>query len=114
MAAFASTPQQSTRQLNEGASVKAPRFHYVRAESVDEAIRLLAQHGDDARILAGGQSLMPTLNMRLSQPKVLIDINRIDALKGIALRDGNVRNGAPTRHAEAMGSPGLSPHLPLI
>jgi len=114
MAAFASTPQQSTRQLNEGASVKAPRFHYVRAESVDEAIRLLAQHGDDARILAGGQSLMPTLNMRLSQPKVLIDINRIDALKGIALRDGNVRIGALTRHAEVMGSAVIAQHLPLI
>jgi len=114
MAAFASTPQQSTRQLNEGASVKAPRFHYVRAESVDEAIRLLAQHGDDARILAGGQSLMPTLNMRLSQPKVLIDITRIDALKGIALRDGNVRIGALTRHAEVMGSAVIAQHLPLI
>src|SRR5262245_2126423 len=114
MAAFASTPQQSTRQLNEGASVKAPRFHDVRAESVDEAIRLLAQHGDEARILAGGQSLMPTLNMRLSQPKVLIDINRIDALKGIALRDGNVRIGALARHAEVLGSAVIAQHLPLI
>ena len=57
--------------------MKAPRFGYARPPTLDEALRLLAQHGDDARVLAGGQSLMPTLNMRLSQPKLLIDINRI-------------------------------------
>ncbi len=50
-------------------------------KALDEALRLLAQHGDDARVLAGGQSLMPTLNMRLSQPKLLIDINRIAELE---------------------------------
>jgi CO/xanthine dehydrogenase FAD-binding subunit len=61
--------------------VKAPRFSYLRAESVEHALRLLAEHGEEARILAGGQSLMPTLNMRLSQPRLLIDINRLDALR---------------------------------
>src|SRR6266508_1970984 len=70
--------------------------------------------GDDARILAGGQSLMPTLNMRLSKPKVLIDINRIDLLKGISLGDGTVRIGALTRHVEVMNSPIVAQHLPLI
>jgi carbon-monoxide dehydrogenase medium subunit len=75
---------------------------------------LLAEHGDDARILAGGQSLMPVLNMRLSQPKLLIDINRIDALKGISVRDGGVRIGALARHVEVMNSPIVARHLPLI
>jgi len=94
--------------------VKAPRFSYVRAESREQAIALLGQHGDDARILAGGQSLMPTLNMRLSQPKLLIDINRIEELKGIAYRDGVVRIGALARHVEVMNSPVIAKHLPLV
>jgi len=94
--------------------VKAPRFSYVRADSVDHALRLLGEHGEEARILAGGQSLMPTLNMRLSQPGILIDINRLDALKGIALRDGVVRIGALTRHVEVMNSPVVAQNLPLI
>ena len=59
--------------------MKAPRFSYVRVDSVEQALRLLDAHGEDARILAGGQSLMPTLNMRLSEPRLLIDINRLDA-----------------------------------
>ena len=94
--------------------MKAPRFSYVRAESVEQVLELLEEHGDEARILAGGQSLMPTLNMRLSQPKLLIDINRIEALKGISLQGGLVRIGAMTRHAEVAGSPVVTEHLPLI
>jgi carbon-monoxide dehydrogenase medium subunit len=94
--------------------VKAPRFSYVRPESLEEAIRLLAEFGDDARILAGGQSLMPTLNMRLSQPQLLIDINQIDVLKGISVGDGIIRIGALTRHVEVMNSPIVAQHLPLI
>jgi carbon-monoxide dehydrogenase medium subunit len=94
--------------------VKAPRFSYVRADSIDEVLRLLAEHGDEARILAGGQSLMPTLNMRLSQPGLLIDINRIEALAGIALEGGQVRIGALTRHADVARSPVVARHLPLI
>jgi carbon-monoxide dehydrogenase medium subunit len=94
--------------------VKAPRFSYVRPESLDHVLRLLAEHGEDARILAGGQSLMPVLNMRLAQHKLLIDINRIDALKGISFRDGNVRIGALARHVEVMHSPIVARHLPLI
>jgi carbon-monoxide dehydrogenase medium subunit len=77
-------------------------------------LRLLEQHGDDARVLAGGQSLMPTLNMRLSQPKLLIDINRIATLRGISARDGKVRIGALARHVEVMTSPVIARHLPLI
>lgn len=94
--------------------MKPARFHYVRPESLEAALRLLAEHGEDARILAGGQSLMPTLAMRLSQPKVLIDINRIDALKGVALRDGAVRIGALARHVEVLHSPIVAESLPLI
>lgn len=94
--------------------MKAPRFAYIRAESLDQVLSLLAEHGDDARILAGGQSLMPTLNMRLSQPTVLIDINKLDALAGISLDGDEVRIGALTRHAETLRSPIVAEHLPLV
>jgi carbon-monoxide dehydrogenase medium subunit len=97
-----------------GNGVKAPKFSYVRAESVEQVLRLLEEHGDEARILAGGQSLMPTLNMRLSQPRLLIDINRLEVLKGIALQGERVRIGALTRHAEVADSAIVAKHLPLI
>ncbi len=94
--------------------MKAPKFSYVRAESVQHALTLLAEHGEDARVLAGGQSLMPTLNMRLSTPSLLVDINRLDDLKGIS-RDGEaVRIGALARHAEVLSSEIIAQHLPLI
>lgn len=94
--------------------MKAPKFSYVRADSPSHAVRLLAEHGEEARILAGGQSLMPTLNMRLSQPRLLIDINRLDALAGISLQGDRVRIGALTRHVEVANSPIVAEHLPLI
>ena len=94
--------------------MKAPRFSYVRPRSLDQVLELLAEHGDEARILAGGQSLMPVLNMRLSQPKLLIDINRIEALEGISSRDGCVRIGALVRHVEVMNSPVVTQSLPLV
>jgi carbon-monoxide dehydrogenase medium subunit len=94
--------------------VKPRKFSYVRAGSVAEALELLDRHGEDARVLAGGQSLMPALNMRLSEPKLLIDINRIDALKGISARDCAVRIGALSRHAEVLRSPIVAGHLPLL
>jgi carbon-monoxide dehydrogenase medium subunit len=94
--------------------VKAPRFSYVRAESIEHVLELLEAHGEDARILAGGQSLMPTLNMRLSQPKLLIDINRLGGLGGISFEDGVVRIGALARHVEVAKSPIVAEHLPLI
>lgn len=94
--------------------MKAPKFSYVRAESVDHALELLNTHGEDGRILAGGQSLMPTLNMRLSQPEILIDINRIEALKGISLDGEMVVIGALTRHVDVLNSQIVKDHLPLI
>jgi aerobic carbon-monoxide dehydrogenase medium subunit len=94
--------------------VKAPKFSYIRAESVDHALELLDKHGDEGRILAGGQSLMPTLNMRLSQPDILIDINGLDDMKGISLDGDTVCIGALTRHVEVLNSDIVAEHLPLI
>jgi aerobic carbon-monoxide dehydrogenase medium subunit len=94
--------------------VKAPKFSYVRADSVEQVLALLAEHGEDARILAGGQSLMPALNMRLSHPRLLIDINRLQVLAGVELRGEHVRIGALSRHADVARSATVARHLPLI
>jgi carbon-monoxide dehydrogenase medium subunit len=92
--------------------VKPAPFAYAKAGSVDHAIELLAR--DDAKLLAGGQSLMATLNMRLSAPKLLIDLNGLSALSGIAVQDGKIEIGAMTRHVEAERSAEIAKHAPLI
>ncbi|MEO7019252.1 MAG: xanthine dehydrogenase family protein subunit M [Ktedonobacteraceae bacterium] len=79
-------------------------FDYVTAQSVSEAIALLAQHGDDAKILAGGHSLIPLLRFRLASPTVLIDINNIDNLEYIRETDGTLHIGALTRESELISS----------
>ncbi|NWG24689.1 MAG: xanthine dehydrogenase family protein subunit M [Pseudorhodoplanes sp.] len=94
--------------------MKPAPFAYARARSVDDAVRLLQEHGDGAKILAGGQSLIATLNMRLSAPQILIDINKIEGLGGIALKDGFIVIGALTRHAEAERSNLVAKHAPLL
>ena len=94
--------------------MKAPPFKYARARSVGEALDLLDEFKDDALLLAGGQSLMPVLNMRLASPSLLIDINPISDLSGIALADGVLRIGAMTRHRDVSDSPLVRKHLPLI
>ncbi|CAN5579001.1 xanthine dehydrogenase family protein subunit M [soil metagenome] len=96
--------------------MKAPAFQYCRPDSTQAACALLAAHAGDARILAGGQSMMAALNLRLSSPSLLIDINRIDSLGGIELSaDGcSVRIGALARHAEVAASPIVARHLPLV
>ncbi|HLU19057.1 MAG TPA: xanthine dehydrogenase family protein subunit M [Pusillimonas sp.] len=94
--------------------MKAPSFDYVRPHSVDEVLSLLNQHGDDARILAGGQTLMATLNMRLSEPGVLIDINEIETLRGIELRADCLWIGAMARHSQVEDSPLVAQHAPLL
>ena len=71
--------------------MKAPAFDYLPAQTVDEAVAALRAHGGDAKLLAGGQSLMPMLNFRLLAPSVLIDINNIAALDKIELREGELR-----------------------
>jgi carbon-monoxide dehydrogenase medium subunit len=94
--------------------VKAPLFAYVRARSLAEVFDLLARHGDGAKLLAGGQSLIATLNMRLSAPQLLIDISRLTELSGIQVRNGIVRIGALTTHAEIERSAEIRKHLPLL
>lgn len=94
--------------------VKPAPFAYAKARSVEDALALLARHGDGAKLLAGGQSLIATLNMRLSAPKLLIDLNGIPGLSGISLKDGDVRIGGMTRHAEIGRSEIIAEHAPLI
>jgi carbon-monoxide dehydrogenase medium subunit len=94
--------------------MKAPRFAYARPASVAEALAVLAEHKDDARVLAGGQSLVPMLNFRVAAPKVLVDINRIAALSGIKIAKNHVRIGALTRQVELERSADIARHLPLI
>lgn len=95
--------------------MKPPPFEYHAPRTLDEAAGLLAQYGYDAKILAGGQSLIPTMNFRLSQPAVLIDINRVAELSFIQpTRDGGVRIGALARHAEVEHSPLVAAAQPLI
>lgn len=93
--------------------MKPAPFAYQKARSLDDAIALLAAN-KDARLLAGGQSLIATLNMRLSAPAMLIDINGIGGLDGIALKGGTVEIGALARHAEAERSDVIAKHAPLI
>ena len=94
--------------------MKAAAFNYMQPNTVDEVLGCLEQLGSDATILAGGQSLMASLNMRLSNPAVLIDINAIDELNGISVVEGWLRIGAMTRLAELEYSPLVSQHAPLI
>jgi aerobic carbon-monoxide dehydrogenase medium subunit len=92
--------------------VKPSPFAYAKARSVAHAIELLAE--DEARLLAGGQSLIATLNMRLSAPRLLVDLNGIGGLDGIALKDGMVEIGALVRHAQAERSVEIAQHATLI
>jgi len=94
--------------------MKAPRFAYERPASLAEALALLAEHKGEARVLAGGQSLVPMMNFRVAAPKVLVDINRIAALSGIKVTKNHVRIGALTRQAELERSADIARHLPLI
>ncbi len=93
--------------------MKPAPFAYRKVRALDEAIALLGEN-PDARLLAGGQSLMATLNMRLSAPTLLIDINGIPGLDGIAHKDGAVEIGALTRHAAAERSGTIGKYAPLI
>jgi len=94
--------------------MKAPSFDYVRAASPAQVFELLREHGDAARVLAGGQTLIATLNMRLSEPALLIDIGGLDALRGIALEGNTLRIGALTTHAAIEASPLVARHAPLL
>lgn len=90
------------------------RFEYHRPDTLDEALGLLAELGDDAKVLAGGQSLIPLLKLRLAAPAHLIDVNRIDGLAGITEADGQVRIGALTRHHDLETSDVLRRAAPTV
>jgi aerobic carbon-monoxide dehydrogenase medium subunit len=94
--------------------MKSPDFDYTRVQTLDDALDLLVQHGDDARILAGGQTLLATLNMRLSEPRLLIDIQDLADLRGIRLESGRVVIGALTTHTEIESSALIAEHAPLL
>jgi 2-furoyl-CoA dehydrogenase FAD binding subunit len=94
--------------------MKPASFDYVRADSAELACELLKKHGDDARILAGGQSLMAVLNMRLAQPELLVDISRSVALSTMVVRDGCLEVGAAVTQAALEWRPNLARELPLL
>jgi 2-furoyl-CoA dehydrogenase FAD binding subunit len=93
--------------------MKPAAFDYVRAEHLDEALQVLDQEGSDARIIAGGQSLMPMLNMRLAKPRTLIDIMRLTELARIERESGTVAVGAGVRQATLLAWPELGQSLRL-
>ena len=92
--------------------MKAADFAYAKPASVEDALDLLARRG--ARALAGGQSLIPSLNMRLSSPELLVDITGLKALAGISVQGGAVRIGALATHAQIGRSPEVRKHVPLL
>jgi carbon-monoxide dehydrogenase medium subunit len=98
----------------KGGNVKAAEVAYARPATLEEAIGLLARHGEDARPLAGGQSLITSLNMRLSAPALLVDLNRIPGLSGVAETGEAIRIGAMTRHREVGEAELVRTHLPLL
>jgi 2-furoyl-CoA dehydrogenase FAD binding subunit len=94
--------------------VKPARFDYVRADTLAEAHAVLAAEGGNARVIAGGQTLVPMLSMRLARPKVIIDIMRIAPLAKIAEEKNAIRVGAAVRQAELLEWPALAEHQPLM
>ena len=94
--------------------MKPVQFAYHRPASLDETLALLERYGPDGRILAGGQSLVPALNMRLATPEALIDINRLPGLDGISLEREGLVIGALARHEAVEASPLVARHAPLI
>ena len=94
--------------------MKAAAFAYARATSVVHALDLLATYGDKAKVLSGGQSLMPAMNLRLISPEFLVDIGELAELRGIAVRDGVLTIGALTRHVDLLNSPEVAAHVPLL
>src|SRR5579872_614906 len=94
--------------------MKPAAFDYVRAESLDEALEVLRNEGSDARIIAGGQSLMPMLNMRLARPRVLVDIMHLEELRQIEAKRHGIAVGAAVRQAELLEWSALERQLKLV
>lgn len=94
--------------------MKASAFAYTRATSVANALELLAAHGERAKILSGGQSLMPAMNLRLISPELIVDIGALTELRGIAVKQGVLVIGALARHVDLLKSPEVATHAPLL
>ena len=94
--------------------MKPPRFDYFAPSSLDEALALRAEHAADNAVLAGGQSLMPLLNLRLAYPSVVIDLGRVEELAGIRSMNGSLAIGAMTRQRQTEQSALVQEHCPLL
>jgi carbon-monoxide dehydrogenase medium subunit len=94
--------------------MKPAKFRYARPLSIEEAYELLERYGEDAQVLAGGQSLLAGLSMRLATPEVLVDIGSLNSLSGIALQSEEVVIGTLTRHTAVLNSPVIHQYLPLF
>jgi carbon-monoxide dehydrogenase medium subunit len=94
--------------------MKASAFSYARATSVSDALELLQAHGDRAKVLSGGQSLMPAMNLRLISPELIVDIGDLTELGGIVVTGEVVRIGALTRHVDLARSEEIARHAPLL
>ena len=94
--------------------MKASAFAYARATSVANALELLTAHGEKARVLSGGQSLLPAMNLRLISPELIIDIGELAELRGVAVKEGVLTIGALTRHVDLLKSPEIAAHAPLL
>ena len=94
--------------------MKPAKFDYFAPATLDEALELLAQHGADAKVLAGGQSLMPMMNLRLVRPAVVVDINRIQGLSGISAADGTITIGALARQRQLQESDVIRAAFPMM
>ena len=94
--------------------MKASAFAYARATSVENALELLSAHGERAKVLSGGQSLMPAMNLRLISPELIVDIGGLAELRGIVVKEGVLTIGALTRHVDLLKSPEVATHAPLL
>ena len=94
--------------------MKAAAFAYARATSVSNALELLASHGEGAKLLSGGQSLMPAMNLRLISPELIVDIGELAELRGIAVNGDLLTIGALTRHVDVLKSPEIAARAPLL
>jgi carbon-monoxide dehydrogenase medium subunit len=94
--------------------MKASAFSYARATSIGNALDLLVAHGDGAKLLSGGQSLMPAMNLRLISPDLIVDIGALTELRGIAVKGDVLSIGALTRHVDLARSPEIATHAPLL
>lgn len=103
-----------SKAVREAKALKPGALAYAKARSLDHAVGLLAEADGDARILAGGQSLVATLNMRLQTPDILIDINGLDGLGGIVVTEDRIEIGALVRQADAERSDAVRQHAPLL